>query len=197
MSWALTKQLESEIDELVAHYPQPRSASVMVLHALQDHFGWLSQEAIEWTAQRLSLQPINIYELVTFYPMFRQHPAGKYQIRVCRTLSCSLSGAGAVHRQLCERLGLDPQVCGLQTTSDGRFSVEFVECLASCGTAPVLLCDDTLHETVGPEAVGRILDECAAPPQRKARTPSKRKSPARPRSETKASPRAKKERKGT
>ena len=64
----------------------------MVLHAIQEHFGWISQEAVEWTAKKLELQPINVYELVTFYPMFRQQPMGKYQIKVCRTLSCALGG---------------------------------------------------------------------------------------------------------
>ena len=69
--------LETEIDELITHYPVSRSASLMVLHAIQEHFGWISQEAVEWTAKKLGLQPINIYELVTFYPMFRQQPTGK------------------------------------------------------------------------------------------------------------------------
>ena len=81
------------MNELVTHYPVKRSASLMVLHAIQEHFGWISQEAVEWTAKKLDLQPINIYELVTFYPMFRQEPVGKYQIKVCRTLSCALGGA--------------------------------------------------------------------------------------------------------
>ena len=81
----MPSQLEAEIDEIITHYPQKRSASLMLLHALQEQFGWLSQEAVEWTARKLGLQPINIYELVTFYPMFRQHPAGKYQLKICRT----------------------------------------------------------------------------------------------------------------
>src|ERR1044071_8181996 len=85
--FAVPTALEAEIDELITHYPQKRSASLMVLHALLEHFGWLSQEAVEWTAKKLGLQPINIYELVTFYPMFRAQPMGKYQIKVCRTLS--------------------------------------------------------------------------------------------------------------
>ena len=65
----------------------------MFLHAIQERFGCVSTEAMEWTARKLGLQPINIYELVTFYPMFRQEPAGKYQIKICRTLSCALGGA--------------------------------------------------------------------------------------------------------
>jgi len=193
MSWQLPKELEAQIDELVTHYPQPRGASLMVLHALQEHFGWLSQEAIEWTARRLSLQPINIYELVTFYPMFRQQPAGQYQIKVCRTLSCALGGGAALHQRLCQRLGLNPHTHGLQTTSDGRFSVEFVECLASCGTAPVILCNDTLHETVTEEGLDRILDTCADPGPAEENAPVPAKPKARTRTAKKASTRGRKE----
>lgn len=148
------------IDELIAHYPQPRSASLMVLHALQDHFGWISQEAVEWTARKLGLQPINVYELVTFYPMFRQQPAGKYRIKICRTLSCALGGAPALHRHLCEKLGLDAHAHGPQTTKDGRFTVEFVECLASCGTAPVMMCNDEFYEAVTPARADEIVGRC-------------------------------------
>src|SRR5712691_2923197 len=108
MTFSVPTKLEGEIDELIAHYPVKRSASLMVLHALQEHFGWLSKEAMEWTAKKLELQPINVYELVTFYPMFRQEPAGKYQIKVCRTLSCALGGGYQLHEYCCQKLGLDP-----------------------------------------------------------------------------------------
>ena len=79
----------------------------MLLHAIQEHFGYISTEAVEWTAAKLELQPINIYELVTFYPMFRQEPVGKYQIKVCRTLSCALGGSHKLHEHFCKKLGLD------------------------------------------------------------------------------------------
>jgi NADH-quinone oxidoreductase subunit E len=154
------RPLETRIDELISRYPQKRSASLMILHALQDHFGHLSREAIEWVAAKLELQPINIYELVTFYPMFRQDPAGRYQIKICRTLSCALGGAQRLHEHLCQRLGLDPRRQGLQTTPDGRFSIELVECLASCGTAPVLMCNDAFHESVSHARAEAILDQC-------------------------------------
>ncbi|MCS7091543.1 MAG: NAD(P)H-dependent oxidoreductase subunit E [Verrucomicrobiota bacterium] len=153
MGWTVPQSLEAEIDALVARYPVKRSASLMVLHALQRHFGWLSQQAIEWTAQKLGLQPIHIYELVTFYPMFRQEPVGRWQIKVCRTLSCWLAGSHELHRRLCERLGLDPHRQGPQTTADGRFTVEFVECLACCHTAPVVMINDDLWERVSLEQV--------------------------------------------
>lgn len=159
MHFSVPAALEAEIDELIARYPQKRSASVMVLHALQDHFGHLTAEAMEWTARKLDLQPINILELVTFYPMFRQRPAGRFHLKVCRTLSCALAGSHALHHHLCARLGLNPGAPGPQTTPDGRFTVEFVECLASCHTAPVLMLNDTLHEKVTPAQADQLLQQ--------------------------------------
>ena len=160
MSFAVPTALEAEVDELITHYPQKRSASLMVLHALQEHFGYISKEATEWIARKLELQPINIYEVVTFYPMFRQHPVGKHQIKVCRTLSCALGGAYKLREHFCQKLGLDPHAHGIQTTKDGKFSVEFVECLASCGTAPVMMCNDDFYEGVSAQKADEILAKC-------------------------------------
>ncbi|MDB6020186.1 MAG: NAD(P)H-dependent oxidoreductase subunit [Pedosphaera sp.] len=160
MSFTVPAKLEAELNELVTHYPQKRSASLMFLHALQEHFGFLSKEAIEWTAAKLDLQPINVYELVTFYPMFRQQPAGKYVLKVCRTLSCALGGSHQLHEHFCKKLGLDSHGHGLQTTKDGKFSVEFVECLASCGTAPVMMCNDDFYEGVSHQKADEILGGC-------------------------------------
>jgi NADH-quinone oxidoreductase subunit E len=155
--FAVPPALEAGIDELISHYPVKRSASLMVLHAIQEHFGWISQEAVEWTAGKLGLQPINVYELVTFYPMFRQRPMGKYQIKICRTLSCALGGANELRKHFCEKLGLDHKKQGPQTTKDGKFTVEFVECLASCGTAPVMMVNDDFHEAVSHAKADEIL----------------------------------------
>jgi len=155
--FAVPPALEAGMDELIAHYPVKRSASLMLLHAIQEHFGWISQEAVEWTAKKLGLQPINIYELVTFYPMFRQQPMGKYQIKVCRTLSCALGGAHELHKHFCAKLGLDARQHGPQTTKDGKFTVEFVECLASCGTAPVMMVNDEFHEGVSLAKADEVL----------------------------------------
>ncbi len=160
MSFSVPANLESELNELITHYPQKRSASLMFLHALQEHFGYLSKEAIEWTAKKLDLQPINIYELVTFYPMFRQEPTGKHVIKVCRTLSCALGGSGKLHEHFCTKLGLDAHKHGLQTSKDGKFSVEFVECLASCGTAPVMMCNEDLFEGVSTAKADEIMAKC-------------------------------------
>jgi NADH-quinone oxidoreductase subunit E len=127
---------------------------------VQAHFGWISRDAIEWIAKKLELQPINIYELVTFYPMFRQEPVGKYQIKICRTLSCALGGSHALHKHFCEKLGLDARKHGLQTVPDGKFSVEFVECLAGCGTAPVMMCNDVFYEGVTAAKADEIARNC-------------------------------------
>jgi len=160
MSLSLPSSLEAEIDELISHYPKKRSASLMVLHALQAHLGFLSQEAVEWTAAKLELQPINVLELVTFYPMFRQKPIGRFHLKICRTLSCALGGSGELHHRLCGKLGLNPNGHGAQTTADGKFTVEFVECLAGCGTAPVMMCNDDFYEGVTEQKAAEIMDKC-------------------------------------
>ncbi len=160
MSFNASKELEAEVDELISHYPVKRAASLMVLHAIQEKFGWISQDAILWAARKLELPPINLFEILTFYPMLRQQPMGRYQLKVCRTLSCALGGAYGLHRHLCDRLGLDAHAHGPQTTKDGRFTVEFVECLASCGTAPVMMCNDHFHEGVTLEKADAITSAC-------------------------------------
>ena len=161
MSFTVPADLEAELNELLTRYPQKRSASLMFLHAIQERFGYLTKEAIEWTAAKLELQPINIYELVTFYPMFRQEPVGRYHLKVCRTLSCALAGSYRLHGKLCEKLNLDSHVHAAQTTPDGKFTVEFVECLASCGTGPVVLCNEELHEKVAPSNADELLKQCS------------------------------------
>jgi NADH-quinone oxidoreductase subunit E len=158
--FAVPAALQAEIDELITHYPNKRSASLMLLHAVQEHFGYLSRQAVEWVAGKLELQPINVYELVTFYPMFHPKPVGRYHLKVCRTLSCALGGSYELHEHFCRKLGLDSHAHGPQTTKDGRFTVEFVECLASCGTAPVMMCNDAFHEGVTPAKADEILEKC-------------------------------------
>jgi NADH-quinone oxidoreductase subunit E len=147
-AFAVPADLERECDELISHYPVKRSAALMLLHAVQERFGFIQKEAMEWIAAKLELQPINIFELVTFYPMFRQNPVGITHFKVCRTLSCALGGSYKLHHHLCERLKLDPHAHGAQTTNDGKFTVEFVECLASCGTAPVMMVNEEFYEGV-------------------------------------------------
>ena len=137
MSFDASKSLEREVNKLLKCYPDKRSASLMVLHAIQEEFGYISKDAELWAAEKLDLRPINIHELVTFYPMLREHDPGKTVVRVCRTLSCALAGSHKLHGHICEKLGLNKEGNGLQRTKDGKFGIEYAECLASCGTGPV------------------------------------------------------------
>ena len=133
-----------QIDEVITHYPVKRSAALPLLHLVQEDAGWISPAAIEWIAAKLELAPINVYELVTFYPMFRQQPIGRRHIKVCRTLSCALTGGYQVCAEFQKQFGCHPG----EVSADGEVTIDFVECLASCGTGPVVMIDDDLHEKV-------------------------------------------------
>ena len=133
-----------KIDEVIPHYPVKRSAALPLLHLVQEDAGYISQEAVAWIAAKLELEPINIYELVTFYPMFRQKPIGRRHVKVCRTLSCALLGG----YKTCETFEQEFNTHRGEISPDGEVTIEFVACLASCGTAPVVLIDDDLHEKV-------------------------------------------------
>jgi NADH-quinone oxidoreductase subunit E len=163
-------ELERKVDDAVTHYPvSKRSAALPLLHLVQEHYGFVSQEAADWVAAKLELEPINILELVTFYPMFRAKPPGRHHIRVCRTLSCAMAGGYRLMDDFCEFAKIhrgvhhghgDPVTVG----DDGAFSIEFVECLASCGTAPVCMVDDDFYEGVSREAAAGILAKYQAAP---------------------------------
>jgi len=133
-----------KIDEVIPHYPVKRSAALPLMHLVQEDQGCISTEAVEWIARKLEVEPIAIYELVTFYPMFRQKPIGRRHIKVCRTLSCALSGA----YQTCAEFEKQFNTYRGDVSPDGEVTIEFVECLASCGTAPVVMIDEELHEKV-------------------------------------------------
>src|SRR5438128_12351296 len=108
---AIPAELERKMDEAIARYPSDhrRSTAMPLLHLWQEHFGFISDEAVLWIAEKLGLQPINILELVTFYPMFRQQPAGKTYIRVCCTLSCAMAVSVGLMQTLCVLLGIQDQ----------------------------------------------------------------------------------------
>ncbi len=160
MSVSLPAELEKKIDEVITHYPvSKRSASLPVLHLWQEQFGFISDEAIEFIAKKLDLQPVHILELVTFYPMFRREAIGKHHIKVCRTLSCALGGAHETHACFKKQTGAQGDDHGPITSPDGKYTIEYVECLAACGTAPVVMVNDDFYENVGPQKVGELLNK--------------------------------------
>jgi NADH-quinone oxidoreductase subunit E len=155
MAFSPTTETLARIDAIVARYPQKRSAVMMVLHCIQEEQKVISNDAIEWVAQRLDLQPINVLEVVTFFPSYRQQPIGRTWVRVCRTLSCALLGACTVGETLEKELN-----CRLGTTSaDGSITLEYAECLAACGTGPVALVDEDLFENLTPDKLGPVIAE--------------------------------------
>ena len=143
-----------------------------LLHLWQEHFGFISGDGVLWIAAKLGLQPINILELVTFYPMFRQKPAGKTHIRVCRTLSCAMAGSYQLMENLCATTGIERRGHGdgmhnpISVSADGNYSIEFVECLASCGTAPVCMIGEELRENVDVKSIDDLLrNQTSNPPE--------------------------------
>ncbi len=145
----------TKIDEVITHYPVKRSATLPLLHLIQEDVGYIPEEAVTWIADKLELQPINVYEVVTFYPMFRRKPIGRRHIKVCRTLSCALMGG----YKTCETFEQEFGTKLGETSVDGEVTIEFVECLASCGTAPVVLIDDDLHEKVDCAKAKQLADQ--------------------------------------
>ena len=154
----LKSETLGRIDEVITHYPVKRSAALPLLHLIQEDQGFVSTEAIEWIAAKLSIEPINVYELVTFYPMFRQKPIGRRHIKVCRTLSCAIMGGYRTCSEFQKQFGTHLG----DVSPGGEVTVEFVECLASCGTAPVVMIDDELHEKVDASRARELSEKIKA-----------------------------------
>lgn len=152
MPFEPSSELAAYAEKVVARYPERQSAIMMILHALQKERGCLPLDAQEWVAGFLGIAPIKVREVVSFYPFYREEPIGKRHIRVCRTLSCALNGGYKV----CESFQKAFDTGLNEISPDGRVTIEFAECLASCGTAPVALIDDDLHENLTPEKVHEL-----------------------------------------
>ena len=143
----------SEFNEIIARYPKKEAAMLPVLYLAQQEFGHLSAEAIEYVARLMGQTPARVTGVVSFYTMFNMKPIGRHHIQVCRTLPCALGGAEKVTAFLTQKLGIKPG----QTSEDGRFTLSEVECLASCGTAPMMQINDDYYENLTEEKIEQIL----------------------------------------
>jgi NADH-quinone oxidoreductase E subunit len=151
----LGRESLEEIDRLIALYPRRQSALLPVLWAAQREQGFVGAKAMEQIAARIGISPAYVAGVVSFYTMYNIRPVGKYLIQVCTSLSCWLRGSDRLVEHLKQKLGIDPG----ETTEDGRFTLVRVECLGSCGTAPMLQLNDDYHESLWPlEKVDRLLD---------------------------------------
>ncbi len=154
MAFEFTEENKQKFEAVVQRYPKRLAAMLPTLWLAQRQQGWISTEVMEYVAGLLHCSPSKVYEVVTFYTMFNQKPVGKYHFQVCRTLSCQLLGAEQITCYLKEKLGL-----GLgETSSDGRYTLSEVECLGSCGTAPMLQLNDDYHENLSPEKLDQLLE---------------------------------------
>ena len=148
-----SKELLARIDAAIAEYPHPESALLAILHLIQQDQGYLSEESQAWAADKLKLPQAFVGGVVTFYTMFRLQPPGRYHLQVCKTLSCRLRGCEEILQHLDQKHGIKEG----QVTSDGRFSLVRVECLGSCGTAPMMQVNDDYHENLTRERVDALL----------------------------------------
>ena len=151
----LSAQARNDIQALREKYETNQSALIPALHRAQADQGWLSLETQSEVAELLELSLQTVAGVVSFYTMFHQTPVGKYLLQVCRNISCSMLGGQTLRKKLEERLGI---AVG-ETTPDGRFTLIEVECLGSCGTAPVVMVNDRYFEGVKPDDVDRLLAE--------------------------------------
>jgi NADH-quinone oxidoreductase subunit E len=150
------------IEEMKAHvakYPPERSRSALIplLFVVQrERGGWIDNPGINFLAEFLKLEVTDIWETATFYSMFNLRPIGRHHIQICKTLSCKIMGEPEITDHICSKLGIHPG----ETTEDGKFTVSLVECLGSCGTAPMMQIGFDYHEDLTVEKVDRILEEC-------------------------------------
>jgi NADH-quinone oxidoreductase subunit E len=148
-----------QVNEIIARYPdgKQKSALIPVLHLAQEEFGgWLSAEAMDYVASLLKLEPIEVYEVATFYSMYNLKPVGKFVFEVCQTGPCMLSGSDDIIDYIKHKLGIKPG----ETTADGLFTLKTVECLGACGYAPMMQLGKHYREHLTKEKVDAIIEEC-------------------------------------
>ncbi|MEP6583822.1 MAG: NAD(P)H-dependent oxidoreductase subunit E [Ginsengibacter sp.] len=161
MNTGFSKEKLDKVNELISHYPEgkQKSALLPILHLAQQEFGgWLDVRTMDYVATLLNLQPIEVYEVATFYSMYNMKPVGKYVFEVCQTGPCMLNGSDSIIQYIQNKLNI-----GIgQTTADGLFTLKVVECLGACGYAPMMQLGKTFREHLTKEKVDKIIEECAA-----------------------------------
>lgn len=176
MAFSLSDEMEKVVDELIARYPTTRAACIPVLHLCQEKQGWVSPDVIDYVAGRLDMSTAQVKGVVTFYTMYHQREVAPNVVWVCRTLSCDLRGAKTIQEHLEKRLG-----CGVGGTSrDGKVTLLKAECLASCGTAPMIQLNDAFHEDLDVAKMDAILDELGVAPLPAAPAAALREVPPAP-----------------
>jgi NADH-quinone oxidoreductase subunit E len=153
MTFALTSERERDLEVLLLKYPTKAAACIPLLHLCQAQQGHIDDAVIEFVGARLALAPAKVKGVATFYSLYNRKPVGEHQVWVCKTLACALRGAGSVLHQCEQKLGIRAG----ETTPDGKVTLRTAECLASCGTAPMMQVDREYFENLTPERIDEIL----------------------------------------
>ena len=159
MSPVFSEEKLAEVKKIIARYPEgkQKSALLPLLHLAQETFGgWLSAETMDYVASLLRIEPIEVYEVATFYSMYNLKPVGKYMFEVCQTGPCMLNGSDDIIKYIGDTLSIKPG----ETTADGLFSLKTVECLGACGYAPMMQLGKTYREHLTKEKCDAIIAEC-------------------------------------
>jgi NADH-quinone oxidoreductase subunit E len=147
-------EAKKRFEWILTRYPNREAALLPVLHLAQEEWGWVSPEAVVYVGELLDLSPATVFGVVSFYNMYNQKPVGKYHLQVCTNLSCMVTNAYDIYDRLCERLHVTPG----GTTGDGLYTVTEVECLGSCGTAPVVQVNNDYHENMDVRKMDDLLE---------------------------------------
>lgn len=159
MSVKFSDKTLQEVQRIIDFYPQgkQKSAVIPVLHLAQQEFGgWLDVPVMDYVAGLLQLQPIEVYEVATFYSMYNLKPVGRYVFEVCQTGPCMLNGSDQIIDHIKQKLGIEVG----ETTSDGMFTLKTVECLGACGYAPMMQLGKNFREHLTKEKVDQIIEDC-------------------------------------
>jgi len=144
---------KARFDHILTRYPNKEAALLPTLHLAQEVWGWISPEVVHYVGSLLDLSPATVFGVVSFYNMYNQKPVGKYHLQVCTNLSCMVSNAYDIYDHLCAKLNIKPG----ETTKDGMYTVTEVECLGSCGTAPVVQVNNDYHENMDVAQMDALL----------------------------------------
>ena len=158
MAVAFSEEAERSIQAILERYPERQAALIPVLYLALREFGYLTQESLAWVAKRMDLTEAKVLTTASFYTMLHTKPVGRYHLQVCRNLSCYLRGADDLVACIGRKLGIGAG----EMTSDKLFSLEEVECLAACGTAPIVRVNEDYHEAVTDERLEALIDTLAA-----------------------------------
>lgn len=152
----ITTELDRKCDALVSQYPRKKSAAMMIMHAIQETNGYFDDDAVRYAAKKLGIEPIDVYGMLSFYPMYSTSPRGRVHIKVCRTLSCAMLGSVKLAHAISKKTG-----CPIGSTK-GVYTLEFVECLGNCANGPSVQVNDRLFGRIAAEEAEKFVEKLEA-----------------------------------